>query len=597
MNKMLPLVFVLTLLAAGTAPHRRARAQTTTNPSPPKKLIQIGWDQPPTEYVRDHWREIEAATPFDGITLVARFTHEGKTHDENGVLVPQKWPREALAPALANLRAARFTRLKHNFVRVNSTPGTLDWFQDAHWDAAAHNIGNVTWLARQAGLKGICFDPESYGDKQYRWKPDSGHTFKETQAMARKRGAQIMRAVAREYPDVTVWVLWLFSLNRASVGNTGETDALQTDNYGLWPAFINGWLDALPPRAQLVDGVEDAYYFRDQARFADTYSDLRGVHGPLLSALLAPENRAKYQTQVSVSFGVYLDAYLDPESSRFYLGPLTPGGTRLGRMRDTLVRALAVADDYAWLYNEQVKWWPLTDTPEWKPGGFFDTSAKSRPGGGRLATEALPGIVEQINFAREPAGTTARLLAARRSVPGALVNLAANPGFDADPPALTTRDALPADWKNAAVSGYATWQADGSKGTFTRDTLTGRPAGSGRITNVADGCFLQRISVAGKAGRRLVVEADVRTQGATQATLITDWATPTTHLTYFDRKNVAAKQNGANGWRRVSGVVTVPDGGVTHLVVLLAANGQKTDADVCWWDNLQVYDLEQVLQP
>jgi hypothetical protein len=355
-----------------------------------KKLIQIGWDQPPTDYVREQWREIEATTPFDGITLVARFTHDGKTHDENGVLVPQKWPRAALAPALADLRAARFTRLKHNFVRVNSTPGALDWFKDTDWDAAAHNIANIAWLAKQAGLKGICFDPESYGDKQYRWKPESGPTFKETQEMARRRGAQMMRAITREYPDITVWGLWLFSLNRASVGDAGETDALQTDNYGLWPAFVNGWLDALPPRARLVDGVEDAYYFRDLNDFAAMYNNLRGVNGPLLSALLAPENRTKYQTQVSVSFGVYLDAYLDPESSRFYLGPLTPGGTRLARLRETLLRALSVADDYVWLYNEQVKWWPL-DTPEWKAGSFYDTSAKSRPGGGRLATEALAG--------------------------------------------------------------------------------------------------------------------------------------------------------------------------------------------------------------
>jgi hypothetical protein len=598
-------VAALLVIPAARLEVRMTAAELAAPPSPRKKLIHIGWDQPPTEYVRDHWRQIEATTPFDGITLVAKFTHENKTHDENGVLVPQKWPREALNPALADLRAARFTRLTHNFVRVNSTPGALDWFKDTDWDAAAHNIGNVAWFARQAGLKGICFDPESYGDKQYRWKPDSGHTFKETYRKARERGAQVMRAIAREYPDITVWGLWLFSLNAASVGDTGGTDALRTDNYGLWPAFVNGWLDALPPGARLVDGVEHAYYFRDLARFADVYGDLRGVNGPLLSALLAPENRVKYQTQVSVSFGVYLDAYLDPESSRFYLGPLTPKGTRLGRLRDTLVRALAVADDYVWLYNEQVKWWPL-DTPEWKAGSFFDTSAKSRPGGGRLATEALPGIVEQVNWARDPAGTTARLLAARRSVPGALVNLAANPGFDAAAeiaaPATDEAATPPADWKNAAVPGYATWQADGSKGTFGRDADVGRPAGSGRIAGVSDGCFIQRIPVAaGKAGRRLVVEADVRTQGATTlATLITDWATPTTHLTYYDRKNLAAPDQtgpGAEGWRRVSGVVTVPDGNVTHLVVLLAANGQKTETDVCWWDNLQVYDLEQVLQP
>jgi hypothetical protein len=55
------------------------------------------------------------------------------------------------------------------------------------------------------------------------------------------------------------------------------------------------------------------------------------------------------------------------------------------------------------------------------------------------------------------------LLAARRSVPGALANLAVNSGFD-DAVAEIAANAEtaappPADWKNAAVPGFATWQA------------------------------------------------------------------------------------------------------------------------------------------
>ena len=86
-----PLVLALTLFAAAIGPRAEAQTMNPDGAAPRKKLIQIGWDQPPTYYVREHWREIEAATPFDGITLVARFTHDGKTHDENGVLVSAKW--------------------------------------------------------------------------------------------------------------------------------------------------------------------------------------------------------------------------------------------------------------------------------------------------------------------------------------------------------------------------------------------------------------------------------------------------------------------------------------------------------------------------
>lgn len=169
-----------------------------------KKLIQVGWDQPSTSYVRHNWRRMESSTPFDGITLVAKFKQDGKEFDENSVQISTKWPRSALENALSDLQSAKFERMKHNFVRVNSSPGSLDWFKDSDWEAACSNIANIAWLARQGGLKGILFDAESYGDKQYKWKAESGHDFQRTFEQARRRGAQMMRAIAREYPDITV---------------------------------------------------------------------------------------------------------------------------------------------------------------------------------------------------------------------------------------------------------------------------------------------------------------------------------------------------------------------------------------------------------
>jgi hypothetical protein len=136
--------------------------------------------------------------------------------------------------------------MKDNFLRINSTPGTLDWFNDADWDAAISNIANIAWLAKESGFRGICFDSESYNDKQYRWKPEAGHSFEASYAMARRRGAQMMRAVVREYPDITFWSLWIFAQNRQNVAD-GTRAGLPSAQYGLWPAFLNGWLDALPP--------------------------------------------------------------------------------------------------------------------------------------------------------------------------------------------------------------------------------------------------------------------------------------------------------------------------------------------------------------
>jgi hypothetical protein len=34
---------------------------------PRKKFIELGWDIPSTTVLREHWREMEQTTPFDGV--------------------------------------------------------------------------------------------------------------------------------------------------------------------------------------------------------------------------------------------------------------------------------------------------------------------------------------------------------------------------------------------------------------------------------------------------------------------------------------------------------------------------------------------------
>ena len=48
---------------------------------------------------------------------------------------------------------------------------------------------------------------------------------------------------------------------------------------------------------------------------------------------------------------------------------------------------------------------------------------------------------------------------------------------------------------------------------------------------------------------------------------------------------------GTGDWTNAFGVVTVPPE-VGQLVVLLEVRSQKTDADVCWFDNVEVYRLD-----
>jgi hypothetical protein len=59
--------------------------------------------------------------------------------------------------------------------------------------------------------------------------------------MARKRGREIMRAVGREYPTITILAYRLFSdLIPQTRGKGGDKALLGKLGYGLMPSFFNG---------------------------------------------------------------------------------------------------------------------------------------------------------------------------------------------------------------------------------------------------------------------------------------------------------------------------------------------------------------------
>ena len=94
-----------------------------------KALIEFGWDEPGTAFLRTHIAEMQR-TPFDGCVFQAdydrpaggkgRFTWEGWGE--------RKFTKSDLRQAFEDLRATSFRTFKRNFLRFNTTPGKLDWF-------------------------------------------------------------------------------------------------------------------------------------------------------------------------------------------------------------------------------------------------------------------------------------------------------------------------------------------------------------------------------------------------------------------------------------------------------------------------------------
>lgn len=147
--------------------------------------------------------------------------------------------------------------------------------------------------------------------------------------------------------------------------------------------FVDGWLDAAPATVKFVDGQESAYRWDGESAFQAgalrVKNDCQGF--------VAPVNRAKYRAQVQASFGFYLDAYVNPPGSSYYLG--REGEPRVNRLEANLEAAVRAADEYVWIYGEKHRWWPVP------------------PGGRQPATnwtEALPGIDMALLRAKDRVG-------------------------------------------------------------------------------------------------------------------------------------------------------------------------------------------------
>jgi hypothetical protein len=527
-----------------------------------KKFVELGWDIPDTAFLRAHGAEMERTTPFDGLMFqVSAKDDQGQALSTEAIWDAKPWRRAWLEPALADLRACRFTNFTDNFVRFNATPGNLDWRDDTAWQALADKAGLCAWLMRETSNKGLAIDFESYGAQQFRYDAARGLSFASAAALARRRGALFTQAIAREFPDAVLLALWLNSVNIQAGNLSSPEAALTAAHYGLLPAFIDGMLDALPPRMILVDGCENGYYMDSAEAYLLAASQMRSWNGPAIR-LVSPENRAKYRGQVQAGFGFYLDMFLNRATNHYYFPPLD--GSRLARLERNLGFARDAADQYVWVYGEQCRWWgPPLQLPQ-------------SVGQGRLWEEAMPGIAQAIAFVRDPIAAARQEVAKLRAA-GALTNLVANGDFAR--PAGPETNPLPAR--------FTAWQDPRNPaGQFAWDASVG--GGSARARKVGRGDFSQAVPV--RAGDTFAVLADCLSLGNSRQTLTVRWQKENGAATQRQQDKTFAFQPTSGEWQQAFGVVTVPPD-AARLVVQLNVGGQVTDEDVCWFDNVALYRL------
>ena len=329
----------------------RVLALVNEEPSPlpaiegEKFLIEFGWDIPDERTLA---KAATAGTPFDGAVF------EPHIRNPDGSSRPFTWMifgRESIANdqtlrIIDDLKKAPMKFRQHSFLRVNVTPGDVDWFDD--WAAILVNARAAASIVRMAECGGILFDVEQYEGKlfDYRTRPP-GRSFAEFEAQARRRGREFAQELNNTHPDIAIMLTYGHCLS-------DRTKARAT--YGLLPAFLDGMLDTGMTPNRLIDGYEYSYPFKSRRAFE------RG----------RDEVRRESNGKLSVGFGIWVDwnsgtyPWRTDDVSENWFSPAEFGAA--------VGHALQLADKYVWIYSERLNWW----TREHMPDAYVEALQKAK---------------------------------------------------------------------------------------------------------------------------------------------------------------------------------------------------------------------------
>lgn len=327
-----------------------------------KKLIEFGWDEPDTAFMRAHVKEMES-TPFDGCVFHVLYLKDGKPTGpfEWECWGKRKFTEPELQPALDDLKATPFKRFTENFLRFNTAPGDVDWFDD--FSAITANAKLAAHLAKQGGCRGILFDIEQYNYPAFTYpkqRDAKTRSWDDYAQQARKRGQEVMRAFQDGYPGVTVFLTFGYTLPRA-VAN-GDAKKLPEISYGLLAPFLDGMLDAAAPDVKLIDGMELSYAYQTAAEFTKARQVFTTDVLPFVG------NPDAYRAHFQQGFGLWLDedwrkkGWNDADPAKNYFTP--------EKFESATREALRTSDRYVWIYTEQPRWWTTAGKPEKLPAAY-----------------------------------------------------------------------------------------------------------------------------------------------------------------------------------------------------------------------------------
>jgi hypothetical protein len=312
------------------------------------KLLFYGWGLPEvTEAARRH-DELDSG-PLDGTAFVipvdpaAWQRGDRSTRNQLGwnVFGPVRLASQPMRDAIAPLSRLEWSKLRINFLPIVPSSRDQDdgfsWFDDARWEVILENWRTLISLARDAGLRGLVLDPEHYGARFFRY-PEmvvrAPNTFGAYRDIVQARAATMMREARRLFPAMEIVALYGHSLARR--------DPLWLDDYGLYPAFLDGLMEAAGPEFVLTDGYEFSYGFKSQVEFE------RGQLEARQRGLAVTRRPKEFRHFVRIGFGIWVDNEGTWNTSTFDRNYFSPA-----ELSAALRAAKATTERYVWLYAQR----------------------------------------------------------------------------------------------------------------------------------------------------------------------------------------------------------------------------------------------------
>ncbi len=287
--------------------------------------------------------------------------------------------------------ALDFGRHTDNFYLCYSCPGKdaddFDWFDEHPW--IIENWRLMAAAARKARFKGICFDSEYYEGMPLFGYDKARHkdtrSLEEYRRQVFRRGAEIMRAVGKEFPDITILLLFGYS---GSYCGVPQHPVSREKLYTLVSAFVDGMLSECGPQARIFDMHEQAFSFR----IPGSYARARAMMTDLMPEKSFDPQR--YRRHHRAGFSFWADCWENASQGRpFRVDDLELNYYTPAEFAYSLHHALAFSDGYVWMWPGVFDWWKGTCRT-------VDESGKT------IEKPIPPGYIDALRLAHQPAVET-----------------------------------------------------------------------------------------------------------------------------------------------------------------------------------------------